>query len=707
MKLQRKYLRNFIIWLFYMIFCLALIYNARINERVAVLKDIEALDNNFDYASGYFIEGTHFISNNNDPQICFNQINAQIGSIGIVFEQPLEQDISVQIYYAEPGTWFEEPKSVIRTIAKGETEKYINLPVTIYEAVRVDIGGEFYLKEIVKSSVNTSYKEINTTVRITEIIAAMLLAAGLLIGTIFSLPRLKKKVNALKENWGNLSQENRICYAIVIITFVLWGILWLTTLISTEPLDTGWQISLFVITLLECILFLGLKLKLKKFTPEFAVFFILFIFGSYLCVALPLGGGTSFDGQIHYERTLEMSHILDKKVTLAELEYTKPYFESINNAEDYSARKNEINQLYLNITSEVESITLSNNLYVSIPYLPSAIMLFIGRGLSMPFHSIFMLGRWGNVLLYSIIVFFAIRKLKSGKMIMAVIALFPLNIFLSASYTYDTWLTAFFMLGTAYIISVFQQSKKTITKAELFVPLVAYFLGCSAKAIYFPVFLFLLFYPKSLFQEEKIYKRFRLLTMAVLAFVVFSFLIPMFITQTASITDTRGGTEVQGSAQIKHILNNPIHYSKTLFTFLKDYLSLNKANEYIEFFAYLGRGKHFIFVLVLLGIVVFTDKNEFDCRVPLKFRFFSCAVFIVTVMLVASALYITFTPVGADTIAGCQPRYLIPLLFPVLSVLGSGKMIQKHSAAYSPIIIGCMLYVLVSDFASCFLKLYF
>lgn len=707
MKLQKKYIKNFIIWLFYMIFSLALIYNARINERVAVPKDIETLNNNFDYVSGYSIEGTHFISSNNDPQICFNNINAQIGSIGIIFEQPLEQDISVQIYYAEPGTWFEEPKSVIRTIAKGETEKYINLPVTIYEAVRVDIGGEFYLKELIRSSVNTSYKEINTTVRITEIIAAMLLAAGFLIGTIFSFPRLKKKINELKEYWKRLSQKNKIYYTIVIITLVFWIIFWLITLISTEPLGTFWQISLFIITLLECILFLGVKLKLKTFTPEFAVFLILFIFGSYLCVALPLGSGTSWDGQIHYRRTLEVSHILDKKVTLAELEYTKPYFEIVNNAESYSERKNEINQLYLNKNSEIEPIALSNNLYVSIPYLPSAIMLFLGRGLSLPFHSTFILGRWGNVLLYSIIVFLAIRKLKSGKMIMAVIALFPTNIFLSASYTYDTWLTAFFMLGTAYIISVFQQSKKTITKAELFVPLITYFLGCSAKAIYFPVFLFLLFYRKNLFGEEKIYKRFRLLTIILLGFVIFSFLIPMFVTQTVSITDTRGGTEVSGSEQIKYILSNPIRYSKILITFLKDYLSLNNANGYIDFFAYLGMGKYFVFILVLLGIVVFTDKNELDCKIPLTFRIFSCLVCMVTVILVATSLYITFTSVGADTIAGCQPRYLIPLLFPIFSVLGSGKMIRKHSTAYNPIIIGCMLYVLVFDFATCFLKLYF
>jgi len=40
-----------------------------------------------------------------------------------------------------------------------------------------------------------------------------------------------------------------------------------------------------------------------------------------------------------------------------------------------------------------------------------------------------------------------------------------------------------------------------------------------------------------------------------------------------------------------------------------------------------------------------------------------------SIILVASALYAAFTPVGADIIAGCQQRYILPVLFPTLYLI--------------------------------------
>jgi uncharacterized membrane protein len=40
----------------------------------------------------------------------------------------------------------------------------------------------------------------------------------------------------------------------------------------------------------------------------------------------------------------------------------------------------------------------------------------------------------------------------------------------------------------------------------------------------------------------------------------------------------------------------------------------------------------------------------------------------------ATALYISFTPVGHNTILGCQWRYIIPTLFPFLYAVGSPRV---------------------------------
>ena len=40
-----------------------------------------------------------------------------------------------------------------------------------------------------------------------------------------------------------------------------------------------------------------------------------------------------------------------------------------------------------------------------------------------------------------------------------------------------------------------------------------------------------------------------------------------------------------------------------------------------------------------------------------------------TVVLVATSLYVMFTPVAASTINGCQYRYLLPMVFPTVYYL--------------------------------------
>ena len=60
----------------------------------------------------------------------------------------------------------------------------------------------------------------------------------------------------------------------------------------------------------------------------------------------------------------------------------------------------------------------------------------------------------------------------------------------------------------------------------------------------------------------------------------------------------------------------------------------------------------------------------------------------VCVVLVATALYISFTAVGADYIAGCQPRYLLPLLFPMayfIGVDGVTTKINKNAMAVAAV----------------------
>ena len=118
-------------------------------------------------------------------------------------------------------------------------------------------------------------------------------------------------------------------------------------------------------------------------------------------------------------------------------------------------------------------------------------------------------------------------------------------------------------------------------------------------------------------------------------------------------------------------MSHPLTYTKVLLGFLWEYVS---SFTCITDFAYLGTVSG-SFSLLLLGAVVFTDKSDLDRYTSTgKVRLVTMGSVFVTLCLVATSLYITFTPVGYSTINGCQQRYRMPLLFPLFYVLGSVRI---------------------------------
>ena len=56
-----------------------------------------------------------------------------------------------------------------------------------------------------------------------------------------------------------------------------------------------------------------------------------------------------------------------------------------------------------------------------------------------------------------------------------------------------------------------------------------------------------------------------------------------------------------------------------------------------------------------------------------------------------SSMYLAFTPVGADHVAGAQFRYLIPMMLPVLFHLGSGLIENKMNRGWYNGLVFCIV----------------
>ena len=85
--------------------------------------------------------------------------------------------------------------------------------------------------------------------------------------------------------------------------------------------------------------------------------------------------------------------------------------------------------------------------YDQIAYIPDGRFSVIGKNLNLPFSAVFALGKFGNLLMYVIVMFWAIRLAKNRKLLLAFVAMLPTPLFLASSYTYDSVVFSFITLG--------------------------------------------------------------------------------------------------------------------------------------------------------------------------------------------------------------------------------------------------------------------
>ena len=158
---------------------------------------------------------------------------------------------------------------------------------------------------------------------------------------------------------------------------------------------------------------------------------------------------------------------------------------------------------------------------------------------------------------------------------------------------------------------------------------------------------------------------------------------------------------MDAQAQTLGILNDPIGYMQILIRFMiKNYLFLEASWKNIfSNLGYLGTTDHHIGGLLLLFLVCITDKGRADrWKGHGIVRVASLGLAIICIMAIASVMYITFTPVGTNTIFGCQQRYMIPLIFPVFALLGSSRIVnQINKSGYRLAVIYCTVILLLMN----------
>ena len=618
--------------------------------------------------------GRYTITGEN-PQIVFSCTKRAIESLRINVETQLVQNINFKVYTAYEDGVFSDERCYNDTVFAGKNSVVVDLPVGEYSFIRIDIEtNDVYFKSIEVFDKQPSVVPYNPERSFGDYVKALLLPVAI-AWLAWSIEKRTNTLDAIIK--FIIKNKYKIAKVAVFFLVAVLSAVMLEMIIGTLLLRDGFNkyrcVFLSGIAELICIFIFTRKSIVSKVENVFLP--VALVLGLVIFFATPIVNFSWNQGE-QFGKAVEMSYLGKVYFSAAEQEV-------IDNADGelLTVRTNETgdviwdNEEYKSKTTRLEEldniVASEKNASFSIAHLPSGIVMAVARNFNLGFVTRYNLGRFANLILYVFVCYFAIKKIKSGKMILATIALFPTSLFMAANYVYDSWTIAFSVLGTAYYLSILQQPQKIISINDTIIMSGAFALAVLQNPRYLPLLIIPLVMSKE-WSGETEKKEYYNIIKIISSLVLLYFLI-------ITLTKT-GGADLLRSAladtklQISVLLKNPIAFTKMIIRFLWNYLSPTKVKLYVSSFANLGTGKFALLLVLMAAFTAFTDSNKkFKFKILPSVKMTIIGVFILTCILIGMGLQSNDTLLEPIEILSQHYKYIIPVLPPLLLVITGSR----------------------------------
>lgn len=506
---------------------------------------------------------------------------------------------------------------------------------------------------------------------------------------------IKELPNNVKKN------KKRIIINIVLIAVVSLAALLISSLALKSRNIAAPQIvypGMYVLswTAMFILVFGIIYRKMLVQNVEVCVTILILLIGTTFIFAEPAAIGATWDEGVHYSFALNMSYDFERQrpEVINEIMEKELCYEETYDTKHYLNWSSKVNDAYENSPNFFYAAYIPR--YNTLAHMPSAIIMLISRGLHLSVFSEIRMGKFGFLLVFAALIYASMKKLKGGKMLVATIALLPETLFLASNYSYDTWVIAWLILAMSCFIYELQHPNDYLDKKNTALMFFAFFIGVGPKALYIPLICILFLMPRNKFKSGKEHGKFLILTFLILVAVLATFTLPFLLSNGGGAGDVRGGSDVNSSAQTEFILHNLGEYLTICWNYFKGYVSFSTWSEITSFWAYCGHIPFSMTSIIMLMIVAVTDKCREDENMRWYHKVFMLCISCGITVLIITALYIAFTPVASQSVAGCQPRYLLPLFFPMLYCLGNPKADNKTLALrYRGIILSLSSFIVL------------
>lgn len=307
---------------------------------------------------------------------------------------------------------------------------------------------------------------------------------------------------------------------------------------------------------------------------------------------------------------------------------------------------------------------------------------------------IYITGRVFNLLGYICLIVLTLKTLPYKKYIFYSIFFMPMLLALSSVYSPDGMGTAFVALFIAYCLKLHE--KADINKKEILILLVSLALAATIKSVgYIGIALIVFMLPlKNIIKQNKKYIKYFIPVLMII-------LIGVLVTYKATI-NSPGDTRVQGTGtreQFGYVLSNPIQYCKVLLKHTVDTFTNLRGMSFLNAPMFFYRTNYNLF-LILSIYLIFISITDSSKQLKIRNRILFVFTFFVIFAMTSTAMYLSYTEIGANYINGHQMRYIfptLPLLLISISISKFGLDIEKKFK-YSNLYISypMMIFLIIS-----------
>jgi uncharacterized membrane protein len=407
---QKKTKRKMSVPLFVLVFILATLFEIHFSDLFRYdnyAAEIEVSTEDLIEITGYNVSENKFVPESDDPSFQISNALARTNKIIFYFEESLQQDTAIQVFYATSQN-FKEKRSKTGTISSGSTKYVMQIRKGQYSFLRFDIDGEFQLQGI---KVCGTARKTNT--------------------------------------------EKLIIF--IILCIVLDGF-WVWRFVKEKGSGRGMDYHIGFYSLLQLNDWLYQFGEKRKWNIENMFVVLALVMGIAFLILIPLAqvpDESTHVGFIQSEWGVEGLH--EQYVSYLEQQSVVAIMG------DYHA-KVDIPEYLSHINDKVDYTLLKFHFRPSIlmvRHFPAAIGLFLGLLLHIPFGWTLMLGEFFALVFYVLIGKKAIHYMPYKKELLCAIMLLPMTLQQCSSYNYDAVLlpVCFFLLS--YILHCRYMEKKT------------------------------------------------------------------------------------------------------------------------------------------------------------------------------------------------------------------------------------------------------